>query len=131
MLLSANVGFLAIQSVDSSDMEHYSSGAQTMSYLSIATTVGSILLGLRLLLRQTEKMNNIHNVVKLCSDFHTFLAFLTPCRTTLKLEATFSSASNFWLSYIAFRMHCSCGRRCSLPVVPYNRTDYMVTILGS
>ena len=71
MLLPANVGFLAIQSVDTSD-KHYSSGAQIMSYLSIAATVGSILLGLRLLLRQTDKMHKADHVVKLCSNFTHF-----------------------------------------------------------
>jgi len=72
VLLPANVGFLAIQSVDSSD-EHYSSGAQIMSYLSIVSTVGSILLASRLLLRQTEKMHKADHMVKSCSNFYTFL----------------------------------------------------------
>ena len=73
------MGFLAIQSVDSSD-KHYSSEAQIMSYLSIAATVGSILLGLRLLLRQTEKIHKADKVVKLRSNFYRFLALLTPSR---------------------------------------------------
>ena len=69
MLLSTNVGFLAIQSVDSSD-NRYSSGAQISSYLSIVTTVGSILLGLRLLLRQNTSIQKAVGVVRLRSRFY-------------------------------------------------------------
>ena len=76
MLLNGNVGFLAIQSVDNSN--GHSSGAQIASYLSIAASVGSILLGL-LLLRQT-KNKIMHNpkaddVVKLPFTPYHFLHF--------------------------------------------------------
>ena len=49
MLLNANVAFLAIPSVDSN--QNSVTPAQIASYLSIITSVGSILLGL-LLIRQ-------------------------------------------------------------------------------
>ena len=59
MLLNGNVGFLAIQSVDSLDTK-LSSAAQIASYLSIVASVGSILLGL--LLRRQTKNKVIHKV---------------------------------------------------------------------
>lgn len=70
MLLNGNVGFLAIQSVDNSD-KHYLSGAQIASYLSIVASVGSILLGLKLLLRQRKsKLTHKDDIlVRLPSNF--------------------------------------------------------------
>jgi len=59
VLLNGNVGFLAIQSVDSLDTK-LSSAAQIASYLSIVASVGSILLGL--LLRRQTKNKVIHKV---------------------------------------------------------------------
>ena len=81
MLLSANVGFLAIQSVDISD-RHYSSGAQIASYLSIVTTVGSILLGMRLLLRQTHIMNKTDDAVRLGGNFTISYILTSTSRST-------------------------------------------------
>jgi chaperone required for assembly of F1-ATPase len=49
VLLNANVAFLAIPSVDSGD--HVRTPAQLASYLSMVTSIGSIVIGL-LLLRQ-------------------------------------------------------------------------------
>lgn len=51
MLLNANVAFLAIPSVDNGENQNVVTPAQISSYLSIITSVGSILLGL-LLIRQ-------------------------------------------------------------------------------
>lgn len=51
MLLNANVAFLAIPNVGTDDQTL--SGAQISSYISIATSIGSILLGL-LLIRQNR-----------------------------------------------------------------------------
>ena len=49
MLLNANVAFLAIPSVDPGN--HIRTPAQLASYLSVITSIGSIVIGL-LLLRQ-------------------------------------------------------------------------------
>ncbi|KAF7360384.1 hypothetical protein MVEN_00768200 [Mycena venus] len=54
MLLNANVGFLAIQSVDNNGEAHYMrSPMQISSYLSMLTSIGSIIIGL-LLTKQTR-----------------------------------------------------------------------------
>lgn len=52
MLLNANVAFLAIQSVDI-DKNPYRSPIQIACYLSIVSSIGSIILGL-LLMRQNR-----------------------------------------------------------------------------
>jgi len=49
VLLNANVAFLAIPSVDSGN--HIRTPAQLSSYLSVITSIGSVVIGL-LLLRQ-------------------------------------------------------------------------------
>lgn len=54
VILSANVAFLAIQSVDSQNSSR--SPAQIASYISFVTSAGGVILGL-LLLRQHMKIN--------------------------------------------------------------------------
>lgn len=53
VLLNANVAFLAIQSVDEASSSPSRSAAQITSYLSVITSIGSIILGL-LLVRQNR-----------------------------------------------------------------------------
>ncbi|KAF9554524.1 hypothetical protein CPC08DRAFT_766641 [Agrocybe pediades] len=57
VMLNANVAFLAIQSVDI-DAGSYRSPAQILSYMSVVTSVGSIVLGL-LLIRQNRTGNSM------------------------------------------------------------------------
>ena len=64
MLLNANVAFLAIPSVDPGD--HIRTPAQLASYISIVTSIGSVVIGL-LLLRQhrTKPQDAADEVVSL------------------------------------------------------------------
>jgi len=64
-MLNANVAFLAIQSVDSSEGP-YRSPAQISSYMSVVASIGSIILGL-LLIRQnrTKNRESVDDVVSL------------------------------------------------------------------
>ena len=64
MLLNANVAFLAIPSVDPGD--HTRTPAQLASYISIVTSIGSVVIGL-LLLRQhrTKPQDAADEVVSL------------------------------------------------------------------
>ncbi|KAF9485028.1 hypothetical protein BDN70DRAFT_705879 [Pholiota conissans] len=62
VMLTSNVGFLAIQSVDT-DNNPFRSAAQILSYLSVVTNIGTLILGL-LLMRQnrTKKKDTADDV---------------------------------------------------------------------
>lgn len=72
MLLTSNVSFLAIQSLDNLGFVGYRSPAQRVSYLSIALSIGTIVLGLSL-------SRQYHTTLEVCS----LLRVLTPLSHSL------------------------------------------------
>ncbi len=63
-MLTSNVGYLAIQSVDI-DMNAARSAGQIASYLSVVANIGSIVLGLLLTLQNRTTRFDAHKVVGL------------------------------------------------------------------
>ncbi len=66
-MLTSNVGYLAIQSVDLNDGAARSPG-QIASYLSVVANIGSIILGLLLMRQNRTKMDD--TAEKLVSSLH-------------------------------------------------------------
>ena len=66
-MLTSNVGYLAIQSVDLNDGAARSPG-QIASYLSVVANIGSIILGLLLMRQNRTKMDD--TAAKLVSCLH-------------------------------------------------------------
>ncbi|KAH9478421.1 hypothetical protein JR316_0008876 [Psilocybe cubensis] len=67
VMLSANVGFLAIQSVDN-DTSPQRSAAQIASYVSMLASIGSIVLGLHLSRQnKTKDRENVDNITEVVS----------------------------------------------------------------
>ena len=60
-MLNANVAFLAIQSIDSSGSAGKRSNPQRASYLSVANSVGAIVLGL-LLVREHNTSSSVRQL---------------------------------------------------------------------
>jgi len=68
VLMNANVGFLAIQSVDTDSSRR--SPAQIASYLSVVSSIGSILLGLLLIRRHKTKTKETADEVQAYLNAH-------------------------------------------------------------
>ena len=68
VMLNANVAFLSIQSVDV-NLDPYRSPAQTSSYCSIVTSIGSIIIGLILVRQNRTKSSLTETTFDMVSDF--------------------------------------------------------------
>ena len=108
MLLNANVGFLAIESVDNGNRV---SLRQIASYMSLMTSFASIMLGLVFVgYNRTESRNSVFAAVCLCLSScagfpDTDAGTLNNDRLdSLLLCSMKSTGWKRWLSYTVFRM---------------------------
>jgi len=107
ILLTANVALLAIPSVDNAQT-HTRSAAQLASYLSITSSLGSIILGL-LNIHQNHSRSYDYAVSTCCCSYH-YVCIINGHRLTFfPIWHILFMGWRYLLFYMLFHMLCSCG----------------------